>query len=168
MPWSGFPSIIDPAPWQRARPDFPGANRCAEFSGKGDLPRRMAGEIGKQEEKGHSPVRVKPKERNARDMEQISLGEAMKRQRLELRLSQAAVCEGICEVITLSRLENGTHTPAHNRIKALMQRLNMPDDRYYALLNRQEMALDSAIRELSACAKRFECAQGEQKRSFSA
>lgn len=97
-------------------------------------------------------------------MRQISLGEAMKQRRLELGLSQEEVCEGICEPMTLSRLENGKQTPAHNRINALMQRLNMPDDRYYALLNQREMALDNTRKELYACANRFACAQGERKK----
>lgn len=97
-------------------------------------------------------------------MQQISLGEAMKQRRLELGLPQEIVCEGICEAATLSRLENGKQTMAYNRVKALMQRLNMPDDRFYALLSKQETELDNARKELSACVNRFECAQGEQKR----
>lgn len=96
-------------------------------------------------------------------MKQIYIGEAMKNRRLELRLSQDEVCEGICEVMTLSRLENGRQTPTHNRIKALMQRLNMPDDRYYALLSTQELELDNTSKELSACVSRFSCSTGEAK-----
>lgn len=99
-------------------------------------------------------------------MRQISLGEAMKQRRIELGLSQDAVCEGICETATLSRLENGRQIMAYNRVKALMQRLNMPDDRFYALLSKQEMELDNAQKELSACVNRFACAQGEQKRQM--
>ena len=97
-------------------------------------------------------------------MKQIFLGEAMKNRRLELRLTQDEVCEGICEVMTLSRLEHGRQTPAHNRIKALMQRLNMPDDRYYALLSEQEMELDNTRREFLSRLGRFERASDNQKR----
>ena len=97
-------------------------------------------------------------------MKQIFLGEAMKNRRLELRLTQDEVCEGICEVMTLSRLEHGRQTPAHNRIKALMQRLNMPDDRYYALLNEQEMDLDNTRQELLSRYDRFARAGEKQKR----
>lgn len=81
-------------------------------------------------------------------------------------LSQEIVCEGICETVTLSRLENGRQTMAYNRVKALMQRLNMPDDRFYALLSKQETELDNTRKELSACVNRFACAQGEQKRQM--
>lgn len=96
-------------------------------------------------------------------MRQISLGEAMKQRRLELGLSQEIVCEGICEVATLSRLENGRQTMAYNRIKALMQRLNMPDDRFYALLSKQETELDNARRELLSHYVRFARAGEKQK-----
>ena len=99
-------------------------------------------------------------------MRQISLGEAMKQRRLELGLSQEIVCDGICETATLSRLENGRQTMSYNRVKALMQRLNMPDDRFYALLSKQETELDNTRKELSACVNRFACAQGEQKRQM--
>lgn len=99
-------------------------------------------------------------------MKQIYIGEAMKNRRLELRLSQDEVCEGICEVMTLSRLENGRQTPTHNRIKALMQRLNMPDDRYYALLNTQELELDNSRREFLSRFNRFERASEDQKHSL--
>lgn len=97
-------------------------------------------------------------------MKQIFLGEAMKNRREEQNLSQEVVCDGICDVTTLSRLENGRQNPTHNRIKALMQRLNMPDDRYYALLSKQEMELDNASKELSACISRFSHAEGEPKK----
>lgn len=97
-------------------------------------------------------------------MQQINLGEAMKQRRLELGLAQDAVCEGICEPTTLSRLENGRQTMAYNRVKALMQRLNMPDDRYYALLSQQETELDNARRELLSHYDRFARAGEGQKR----
>lgn len=97
-------------------------------------------------------------------MKQIFLGEAMKNRREEQNLSQEVVCDGICDVTTLSRLENGRQNPTHNRIKALMQRLNMPDDRYYALLSKQEIELDNAAKELSACISRFNHTEGEPKK----
>ena len=47
----------------------------------------------------------------------------MKQRRLELGLTQEELCEGICEPITISRMENGRQTPSRNRINALLQRL---------------------------------------------
>lgn len=96
-------------------------------------------------------------------MQQIKLGEAMQRRRIDLRLSQEEVCQGICDVATLSRLENGRQSLAFNRVRALMQRLNMPDDRYYALLNQQEMELDNVRREYTSRYDRLERAEGSQR-----
>ena len=65
-------------------------------------------------------------------MREVFLGEYMKQRRLELGLTQEELCEGICEPITISRMENGRQTPSRNRINALLQRLGLPDDRYFA------------------------------------
>lgn len=40
------------------------------------------------------------------------LGEYIKKQREKLGLTQEQVCEGICEQVTLSRLENGSKPQA--------------------------------------------------------
>ena len=66
-------------------------------------------------------------------MKNVFLGEYIKQRRLDLGLTQEQLCDGICEPMTLSRLENGKQTPSRNRINALLQRLGLPDDRYFAL-----------------------------------
>lgn len=99
-------------------------------------------------------------------MKELLLGEAIKRRRLELRLTQEQLCEGICDPATLCRLENSRQTPSHNRIKALLQRLNMPDDRYYALLSPHELELRNMRKELAACHSRFARAETGQKRQM--
>ena len=91
-------------------------------------------------------------------MKELFIGEVIKRRREELGLSQEKLCEGICEPITLSRFESGKNIPAHNRVKALLQRLNLPDNRYYALLSKHELKLNSIRAELLSCTTRFECA----------
>lgn len=40
-------------------------------------------------------------------MQNFFLGDYIRQRRLELGLTQEQVCEGICEPITLSRIENG-------------------------------------------------------------
>ena len=56
-------------------------------------------------------------------MKNVFLGEYVKQRRLDLGLTQEQLCDGICEPMTLSRLENGKQTPSRNRINALLQRL---------------------------------------------
>ena len=96
-------------------------------------------------------------------MQQIFLGEAIKKRRLELGLTQEQLCEGICEPITVSRLENGKQTPSRNRINALLERLDMPADRYYALLSKHELDIDALQREIVSYGIRFDKASAEEK-----
>lgn len=81
-------------------------------------------------------------------MREVFLGEYIRRRRLELGLTQEQLCEGICEPITVSRLETGKQNPTKNTITALLQRLGLPDDRYVALLSSRETELDALQKEL--------------------
>lgn len=96
-------------------------------------------------------------------MQELFIGEAIRRRREELGLTQEEVCEGICEPITLSRLENDKTVPSHNRVKALLQRLNMPDSRYYALLSDHEAQIQTARKEIRSAVSRFARAEAGQK-----
>ena len=84
-------------------------------------------------------------------MKNVFLGEYIKQRRLDLGLTQEQLCEGICEPMTLSRLENGKQTPSRNRINALLQRLGLPDDRYFALLSKNELETEALQKEIVAC-----------------
>ena len=44
-------------------------------------------------------------------MQNYKLGEYIRQRRLDLGLTQEQVCAGICESVTLSRVENGKQTP---------------------------------------------------------
>ena len=96
-------------------------------------------------------------------MQQIFLGEAIKKRRLELGLTQEQLCEGICEPITVSRLENGKQTPSRNRINALLERLDMPADRYYALLSKHELDIDALQRKIASYNVRFRKASSDEQ-----
>ena len=97
-------------------------------------------------------------------MREIFLGEVIRQRRVELRLTQEEVCEGICEPITISRMENGKQTPSRNRVKALLQRLGLPDDRFYGLLSAKELEISRLEKEIVSCNVRFERAEGEEKK----
>lgn len=94
-------------------------------------------------------------------MRELFLGEYIKRRRLALGLTQEDLCEGICDPTTISRLENGRQTPARNRINALLQRLDLPDDRYFALLSQNEADIQNLQEEIHADIIRFERAAPE-------
>lgn len=96
-------------------------------------------------------------------MKEVFLGEVIKQRRIELKLTQEQLCEGICEPITISRMENGKQTPSRNHINAILQRLGLPDDRYYALLSKNEMEIEALKKEILACEIRFERARAEER-----
>lgn len=96
-------------------------------------------------------------------MREIFLGEYIKQRRLEMGLTQEQLCEGICEPITISRMENGKQTPSYNRICAFLQRLGLPDDRYVALLSKNELEIKALQEEIRADLVRFERATPENR-----
>ena len=84
-------------------------------------------------------------------MQNYKLGEYIRQRRLDLGLTQEQVCAGICESVTLSRFENGKQTPSRNRINAILQRLGLPDDRYYALVTPEELEIEALKKEIVSC-----------------
>ena len=84
-------------------------------------------------------------------MQNYRLGNYIRQRRQELNLTQEQVCAGICEPVTLSRFENGRQTPSRTRINAILQRLGLPDDRYYALVTPEELEIEALEKEIVAC-----------------
>lgn len=81
-------------------------------------------------------------------MEQLFIGELIRQRRLELGLKQCELCEGICEPVTMSRLESGKQTPGSNKLRMLMQRLGLPEERYYALVSKNEIHISELQTEI--------------------
>ena len=96
-------------------------------------------------------------------MREMFIGEYIRQNRQNQGLSQEKLCEGICEPMTLSRLENGKQTPSRNRIKALLQRLGLPDDRYFALLNKYEIEVNNIQRDLGSAISNQDIPLGWEK-----
>lgn len=96
-------------------------------------------------------------------MEQISLGDTIKRRRKELNLTQEQLCQGICTPITISRLENGKYPPSYHLVNALLERLDLPTDRYYAVLSKNESDIEALRKRIVACNLRFEHSLGDEK-----
>lgn len=90
-------------------------------------------------------------------MKEIFLGTLVKKRRHELNISQEELCLGICEPITISRLENGQQFPRRYVLTAIMDRLDLPSDRYYAIFNKEDedfsilqFEIDSLLNEAKA------------------
>lgn len=71
-------------------------------------------------------------------MKEIFIGTLIKKRRIELGISQEQLCEGICEPMTISRLENGHQLPSRHRLQAILDRLGLPSDRYFAILTKDD------------------------------
>ena len=96
-------------------------------------------------------------------MQNISIGECIRQRRKELNLTQEQVCDGICDPVSLSRIENGKQTPRRSVINALLQRLGLPDDRYYALVSENELELEALRKEIAACSVTQKLSEGFEK-----
>lgn len=84
-------------------------------------------------------------------MREIPIGAYIRQNREAQGLTQQQLCEGICEPATISRIENGQQTPSRSRLSALLQRLGLPDDRYFALLSPNEIEISSLQAEIVSC-----------------
>lgn len=80
----------------------------------------------------------------------ISIGELIKRRRIERKLTQEQLCEGICEPSNLSRIENGYQVPSRSKLLALLQRLELPSEKYYALLSDVEIEISNLQAEITS------------------
>ena len=96
-------------------------------------------------------------------MKEIFLGEYIRQERLKQGITQEQLCEGICEPITVSRMENGKQMPSYSRIRAFLQRLGLPDNRYYALLSQNELEISTLQDEIRAGTVRFYRAAPENR-----
>lgn len=67
---------------------------------------------------------------------------------MELGLKQNELCQGICEPTTMCRIESGKQTPSLNQLKVLLQRLGLPDERYYAIVSKNEMLISDLQTEI--------------------
>lgn len=96
----------------------------------------------------------------------IFIGRVIKQRREELGLSQEQLCEGICTPATLSRIENGRQAPAYNRVNALLQRLGLPEDRYYAMMTHHEMEINQLQTRIMSAVYRYDLASGAEKETY--
>ena len=96
-------------------------------------------------------------------MNVFPLKDRIRQRRKDLGLTQEELSEGICDVVTISRLENGKQVPSYRKISAILQRLGLPECRYYALLSDDEIREERIRREVVSSAAAFARAMGAKK-----
>ncbi len=96
-------------------------------------------------------------------MKVFNIGELIRQRREECGFSQEELCYGICEQPTLSRIESGATTPSRSKLTALLQRLGMSGEKYYALLSENELEVANLQNEITSCIVRRDYSKGLSK-----
>lgn len=96
-------------------------------------------------------------------MEEIFIGELIKKERIKRGITQEQLCEGLCQPITISRLERGIQAPSYKLIIALLQRLGLPDNKFYAVLNENEIKTERYLNKLTSLNIKYKRALTENK-----
>ncbi|MCD8380431.1 MAG: helix-turn-helix transcriptional regulator [Lachnospiraceae bacterium] len=91
-------------------------------------------------------------------MNEVFIGEYIRQRRKELHLTQAQLCEGICEPLAISRMERGVQTPQSATLNALLERLGLPGERCYALISKQEKKRNDLQKEIVSLNVQYETA----------
>ena len=89
-------------------------------------------------------------------MNEFKLGTYIKKRREELKMSQEELCEGLCAVSSLSRIENNQQDPSRNLTKNLLERLGLPKDRFIALWDQKGISAGALVREIRDDMIRYE------------
>ena len=96
-------------------------------------------------------------------MREVFIGEIIREKRKQLHLTQERLCEGICEPSTLSRIENKRQTPTRNVLNALLQRLGISDERFYAVVTAEELSINKLCVEITNYNVQYEKSTEDEK-----
>lgn len=82
-------------------------------------------------------------------MNEFMLGTYIKKRREELKISQEELCEGLCAVSSLSRIENNQQDPSRNLTKNLLERLGLPMEKFTAFWSQKDITVGALMREIN-------------------
>lgn len=82
-------------------------------------------------------------------MDEFKLGTYIKKRREELRISQEELCEGLCAVSSLSRIENNQQDPSRLLTRNLLERLGLPQDKFTAFWGQRDITVGALMREIT-------------------
>lgn len=68
-----------------------------------------------------------------------AVGEVVRRSRESIGMTQEELCDGICSVETLSRIENGKHTPSKANFERLMERMGKTGKKYLPFVRSKDI-----------------------------
>lgn len=68
-----------------------------------------------------------------------AVGEVIRRNRESIGMTQKELCDGICSVETLSRIENGRNTPSRANFERLMERMGKTGKKYLPFVRSKDI-----------------------------
>lgn len=78
------------------------------------------------------------------------IGELIRRTRESLGIARKDLCEGICTLETLCRIENGNRSPNRANFQALMERMGKSGEKYMVFVHSDDIDLIEKGKELEA------------------
>ena len=93
-------------------------------------------------------------------MKQLQIGSIIKQRRIELGLTQEELCEGICSPPTICRIEKGKQTPSISKLNALLSRLGLPNEKYYAVMSSEDVQIEELKLKITSCNMRRDFKEG--------
>ena len=94
-------------------------------------------------------------------MDRYRLGEIISMTRRSLSITQEQLCEDICSVETLSRIETGRQNPSKDVYELLMERMGRIRDRAYSMLSVSEFKVLEKMRQFERCIQTYEYHRAE-------
>ncbi len=96
-------------------------------------------------------------------MERNEIGAIIYKKRMALGITQESLAEGICAPITISRVERGKQRIAIQRMRAILERLDLPIDRYGTLATPEELEIEELYDKIVDLNVRFAHAGVDQQ-----
>lgn len=99
-------------------------------------------------------------------MEQMLIGSYIRQKREDKGLTLRQLCDGICTVSTLSRIESNGQAPSIGIVKALLERLGLPAGKFFALLSESEIDADRLRKKIHSNRIRLRRAVDPERRAI--
>ncbi len=94
-------------------------------------------------------------------MGRYRLGDIISMTRKSLSITQEQLCEDICSVETLSRIETGKQNPGRDVYELLMERMGRIRDRAYSMLSVSDFKILEKMRQFEVCIQAYDYHRAE-------
>lgn len=95
-------------------------------------------------------------------MGRYRLGDIIRLTRKSLSITQEQLCDGICSVETLSRMETGKQSPNRDTYELLMERMGRIRERAYSMLSVSDFKVLEKMKRFEDCIHGYDYEQAEE------